>query len=619
MSFENEDIMWKRFSLLCIFTLLLFACNKSALLDRQTLSSLNFPNTKSTQIIFFEKNFKLEKRGKLIENLHVIYKIGDETKSLSDFAIVFDGAIRKLKNYELRVIRADGKSFKFTTRNLKSMPLMTESYLSTNKILYIDEEKNLEKNDLVEIISGHENNFPALGVIFQVNHNKMKVSNVKCEITIPSDYELQYKVKNSTISPTIKNENGVRCYSFFWKSYSSATGNSFFRKSNHDPMVLAVMPFYQDNTSHKFLQLRDWKDFTNWYMNLIKPKLECNQEIVSIAERITKDSNSPYEKMDAILQYVQKEIRYEKNYLDYGEIIPNDVQTIFARKYGDCKDYSALIYTMATCIGLNPNFVLCNRSKNYEIDDEIPVEQFNHLLIHMRCDGKDYWYDGTNRTGIPGLTTRELIGQKVLAFNDNYQEFIRIKDSPDNKLHIKGNFELHDLDLMGHLDIYLFNQNAVDFYYADFYLNETKMADYILNWMKKNIHDRMIVKKLTWKNRDGQFIISADCSISNTAAMINGKIYLTGKRIFANIFPDKKLPDNLQEIFCFPSYNHVKINLNFQNLLIFNADLNEWQHSWYFDFSIPSGPFYENHRQQFVKIYKDIKKRLNKQLICKRG
>ena len=62
--------------------------------------------------------------------------------------------------------------------------------------------------------------------------------------------------------------------------------------------------------------------------------------------------------MDAIAKYCQNNIRYEQVYIEKGEIIPNNYETIINNKYGDCKDYSVAIYCLAKSIGLNPNLAI---------------------------------------------------------------------------------------------------------------------------------------------------------------------------------------------------------------------------------------------------------------------
>ena len=100
--------------------------------------------------------------------------------------------------------------------------------------------------------------------------------------------------------------------------------------------------------------------------------------------------------MDAIFEYCQKNVRYEQVYLDFGEIIPNISTVIFDKKFGDCKDYAILIYTMAKCADLDPHFAICYRGRRRMMIEEIPVSQFNHAFIHFKYQGNDYWYDGEN-------------------------------------------------------------------------------------------------------------------------------------------------------------------------------------------------------------------------------
>jgi len=60
----------------------------------------------------------------------------------------------------------------------------------------------------------------------------------------------------------------------------------------------------------------------------------------SEANHIRQDNSKREDGYD--FRILSKNIRYEQEYIEHGEIIPNAAYLIFSRKYGDCKDYARL-------------------------------------------------------------------------------------------------------------------------------------------------------------------------------------------------------------------------------------------------------------------------------------
>lgn len=113
--------------------------------------------------------------------------------------------------------------------------------------------------------------------------------------------------------------------------------------------------------------------------------------------RIEKASADPVVRAALATQFVQDEISYLMNGLEGGNYIPQTPAETWVNRYGDCKAKSLLLLTMLTQLGIEARTMLVNS----EFGDALPNFQpmaaaFDHMIVHARIDGRDYWLDGTS-------------------------------------------------------------------------------------------------------------------------------------------------------------------------------------------------------------------------------
>jgi cellulose synthase operon protein C len=149
---------------------------------------------------------------------------------------------------------------------------------------------------------------------------------------------------------------------------------------------------------------KDWNDFARWYWALVKHQHESNKEMKTLVDKLTKDAKTDAEKIRRVYEYVVTDIRYNASW-EFGihGFKPYNATSIFARKFGDCKDKSTLINTMLRHVGIKSYPVLIfgaqwaseNRGKE---DISLPlISHFNHCISYVMPDGKrpGMFLDGT--------------------------------------------------------------------------------------------------------------------------------------------------------------------------------------------------------------------------------
>ena len=611
MNFIKFIILQNIFRMFFLLFILFTSC-KTYLIDENEIKNFDHNYTKSNCILYYLDHYTVEENGRFLKKNHFIIKIGSELKSLPEIFHVADGSMYVLKDFEARILHKDGSKKVFNKGDLGTLALSNRYQISERKRKYLPIIEKLSEGDFVEQVSIHELLLSPLGISFQIPEFGKYHYNVSCKIDIPSEDELNYRVINDTISPKIQIENNTKHYTFYWKQYRYDKNNNMYSRLNIRPLILASTSRYKEKSTNSIKSIQSWLDFGNWYLDLIQSKIIIDKNIKLLTKELIKDIENDKEKMDAIFEYCQKNIRYEQVYLEFGEIIPNSSSVIYNKKFGDCKDYATLIYTMAKCANLDPHFVLCYRNRRRMMIEEIPVSQFNHALIHFKYKGEDYWYDGTNRTGIPGLTTIDLLNQRALVIQKDSTRFLTIKESDNNKMSINGVMNFNKNNFTGLLKIKLISQYAIDFFLYDIYLNRNRMKEWLIDWIKDNINKDIVIKNLSWESTKTAFQIELLCEIPNAAITLDKSIYLSVGRIFNQIFPLDNPPNKDEEIYYFPFYNNIDIQIQINNLQNITDNKADEGLNLKLFYSLPPGPFPTSKKESFISNYLSIYNKLNK-------
>ena len=128
-----------------------------------------------------------------------------------------------------------------------------------------------------------------------------------------------------------------------------------------------------------------WQEMGNWYRNLTNGRRDASAEIAQQVASITASAKTPLEKMKALAQFVQHDIRYVAIELGIGGWQPHSASDVFAHRYGDCKDKATLLSSMLSRMGVESFYVVIN-SERGSVTPEVPanVGGFNHVVLAIQ-------------------------------------------------------------------------------------------------------------------------------------------------------------------------------------------------------------------------------------------
>jgi Domain of Unknown Function with PDB structure (DUF3857)/Transglutaminase-like superfamily len=134
-----------------------------------------------------------------------------------------------------------------------------------------------------------------------------------------------------------------------------------------------------------------WTDVARWTDTLAQGRREPSPEIKQKVAELTAGKTDTLAKMQALSNYIQRDIRYVAIELGIGGWQPHPARDVFNNHYGDCKDKATLLSTMLREIGVDSYYVVVNTSRGVVNPETPPQHSFNHIIlaIHLPADLKD--------------------------------------------------------------------------------------------------------------------------------------------------------------------------------------------------------------------------------------
>jgi hypothetical protein len=128
----------------------------------------------------------------------------------------------------------------------------------------------------------------------------------------------------------------------------------------------------------------DWSAMGKWYSNLVGERVDASPDIKQEVVTLTASKATSLQKMQAIGNFVQHDIRYVAIELGIGGIQPHPAPDVFSHRYGDCKDKATLVRSMLHEIGVESYHVVINDERG-SVTREMPAHNgFNHVITAIK-------------------------------------------------------------------------------------------------------------------------------------------------------------------------------------------------------------------------------------------
>ena len=229
----------------------------------------------------------------------------------------------------------------------------------------------------------------------------------------PSEWDIHYRLYGIDLQPYV-DENPPRFK------------NTYTWEARDVPPIKQEfgMPSMRERAARLVLSpigVETWDDVAEWYFELSEPQIKAGSGVKALASRLIEGVIDDREKLRRIYEWVRDNIRYIAVAIGIGGFEPHPAEEILYNRYGDCKDMSTLICSLAREAGINARLALVSTWPNGIPDTTLPSPlHFNHAIVYCPdVNESNIWMDATAK-GCPfGTLPWFDQGLPVVVVNQN--------------------------------------------------------------------------------------------------------------------------------------------------------------------------------------------------------
>lgn len=286
---------------------------------------------------------------------------------------------------------------------------------------------------------------------------KIAVESSDLKIICHKDVNIGFQVYGDSSGKVIFNQeekDGKRIYRWQLKNVEAYKAEKHvICEKNNIPHVLFHIKDYTCNGTTKEV-LTSTSSLYGWYNQLTSSVNKLGQyALEEKALELTKGLTHKIDKVEAVFDWVKKNIAYIAYENGMGGFIPRDASLVFSRRHGDCKDMTNLLKELFKHLNIESSFCwIGTREKPYSYSDVSSPFLDNHMVLHVELNNKDYYLDATDKFIEFPMPTYMIQGQEVLVGSSS-EEFsikrIPIVSAEDNAIETVFNLQLIENDLKG--------------------------------------------------------------------------------------------------------------------------------------------------------------------------
>ena len=320
----------------------------------------------------------------------VTTKITDNAgiQSASDINVSYDPLYQKLTFHSISIIRGDETINKLNADHFQVIrrELNAENHLydgSLSAMLNLSDVRHGDIIDCSYTIKGfnpiHEGRFSN---IYYMNDY---VPIGKVNISINSRNTLNYKTYNTDLKPTQTTHDGLKRYEWTTINPDKTVYEAYTPQWKLTLPTIAISDY------------KSWSEVVKWGIDLYNINTNLNQDLISKIKTIDDSSNKQGDKIRAVLDFVQNDVRYLGLEYGIGSYKPNSPNKVFKQRYGDCKDKSLLMVKMLNKMNIEAYPMFVNTTLKQTIIELLPSPIFfDHCVVKVIDGaGNQFYYDPT--------------------------------------------------------------------------------------------------------------------------------------------------------------------------------------------------------------------------------
>lgn len=369
-----------------------------------------------------ERIFEIKSPGKATEHEHSVYTILDESgNSFGGGYVTRYDKFTSLGDVSCKLYDALGKQLKHIKK--KDMAdhsgsddetLLTDSRYKEYNFNYgiYPYTTEFEEDDDIDGILDLDDWLPqpAPGIAIQES---------RYVIITPKDYVIRYKCFNNAPQPVITAQGDKKVYTWTIKNLQAKHREPLAPAWRNIVPYVMVGPTTFEAEGYKG-DMSSWQGYGKFIYDLLQKRDVLPDDVKKQVHTLTDNVNDPYEKINILYTFLQKNTRYISIQLGIGGLQPFDASFVASKKYGDCKALSNYMVALLKEAGIKANSVSIAAGEDaLDVIDEFPSHQFNHRIACVPMQKDTVWLECTSQTQSAGYMGIFTGNRKALLVNEN--------------------------------------------------------------------------------------------------------------------------------------------------------------------------------------------------------
>jgi tetratricopeptide (TPR) repeat protein len=426
----------RAFPFLLLFAILSFAAetwNKPAFTASpeellQATAAMAPKDGAAVVLLLDEDRFEIDAENRATYIQHRIYKVFDPTEAgaFRSLSAPFAPWYQARPRLEARVVDASGKVFELDPATISESPLQnSDNEVYSDRRIVQAPLPGLGAGAVVEyrVTLTDTAPFSRLGI----GHNIVlgsfaQVAHARAVIQTPLSLEFRYKTGKlpAGVTPTVMEKDGLRILTVEATDMTRPDAVEDFL-----PFDLPRWPTLRISTGH------DWQSLARDYSETVEKQL-AGADVKAWVQKAIAGKTSREQVLQALIEELHRNIRYTG--IEFGEaaMVPRSPAEVLKRKYGDCKDKSALLIAMLREAGIPAHMALLLSGDSEDVDPALPAMNiFDHAIVFIPGD-THYWVDATDEFARLGALHSAIQGRRALIAAPDTTGLVLIDELPSS-------------------------------------------------------------------------------------------------------------------------------------------------------------------------------------------
>ncbi|MGD8570073.1 MAG: DUF3857 domain-containing transglutaminase family protein [Gammaproteobacteria bacterium] len=312
-------------------------------------------------------------------------------ETLSKLQINFNPAYQKLTLHFVRVHRSGKKIDKLPSADFKLIQQEKEidMHLYNGTVTALGILSDIRVGDVVEYAYTVQGSNPVFGKKYIDGFAlgwTIPVSQVYVRLLSPPDRKLYFKTFNIELEPVQHKYQGMK------ERVWSLQNTQAIEDEGEYPQWYDPYPWLQAS------EYKSWHEVEQWTASLYDRGHHLNNALTKLTRQWKNQyNNKTLQQVAAALNFVQDEIRYFGVEYASNSHMPSAPNTVYERRFGDCKDKTLLLVSLLENMGVKAYPALVSTRYGKGVEDWLPTPAaFDHVIVKAVVNNESYWLDPTS-------------------------------------------------------------------------------------------------------------------------------------------------------------------------------------------------------------------------------